>query len=64
MILMSYSDKLYLVASRGRYVASIQMISRDKLKHQVGQQFLSCDTFILSRDMTFMSRDGQIIPLL
>ena len=69
MILMSYPRKSYSVASKGGYVASIQMMSRDRLKHQVrGQflsrdklkhqvrgQFLSRDKFILSRDVTFMS---------
>ena len=30
------------------------MMSRDKLKHQVREQFLSCDKFILSRDIIFM----------
>ena len=35
MILTSYSDKSYLVARWGGYVASIQMTSLDKLKNQV-----------------------------
>ena len=48
MVLTSYLDKSYFVASKGGYVASIQMMSRDKLKHQVRGQ-------ILSRDITFMS---------
>ena len=30
-------------------------MSRDKLKHQVREQFLSSDKFILSREITFMS---------
>ena len=30
-------------------------MSRDKLKHQVRQQFLSPEKFILSHDKTFMS---------
>ena len=55
MILMPYSDMSYLVASSDGYDASIQMLSRDKLKHQVSQQFLLRDTFTLSCDITFMS---------
>ena len=39
MVLTSYLDKSYFVASNGGYVASIQMMSRDKLKHQVRGQF-------------------------
>ena len=46
MILTPYLNKSYFVASRGGYVESIQMMSRDMLKHQVRQQFLSCDKFI------------------
>ena len=34
LILMSYLDKSYLAASWGGYVTSIQMLSRDKLKHK------------------------------
>ena len=41
MIMTSYSNTSYFVASWGGYLASIQMMSRDKLKHQVSQQFLS-----------------------
>ena len=37
------------------HVASIHRMSFDKLKHQVRGQFLSCEEFILSRDITFMS---------
>ena len=48
MILTSYLDKLYLVESSDEYVASIQMLSHDKLKHHVSQSFLS-------HGMTFMS---------
>ena len=50
MILTSDSDKLYLVAS-------VQMMSGNKLKHEVSQQY------ILSCDMTFMSCGGYIIQL-
>ena len=43
MILTSYLDKSYFVASRGGccmgYVASIQTMLCDKLKHQVGHEF-------------------------
>ena len=35
MVLTSYLDKSYFVASQGGYVASIQMMSCDKFKHQV-----------------------------
>ena len=49
MILTSYSRKSY-------FLASIQMLLCDKFKHQVRGQFLSRDKFILSRDITFMSR--------
>ena len=31
------------------------IMSRDKLKHQVSEQFLSCDQFTLSRGITFRS---------
>ena len=41
MSLTSYLDKSYFVASRGGYVANIQAMLRDKLKHQVRQHFLS-----------------------
>ena len=42
MVLTSYLDKPYFVACLGGYVASIQMMSHNKLKHQVrGQFFLS-----------------------
>ena len=61
MILTSHSDTSYLVASRGGYVASIEMMSREKLKHKVSQQFLSGGKLILSRDMTFLSRGGYIV---
>ena len=54
MVLTSYLDKSYFVASWGGYVASIQMMSRDKLKHQIRRQFLSHDKFILYRDIAFM----------
>ena len=73
-ILTSYSDKSYFVASRGGYVASIQMMSRDKLKHQVSQQILQRDKLkhqvsqqilqrdnFLSCDITFMS--SREVPL-
>ena len=49
MVLTLSLDKSFLVASWGRYVASIQRLQRDKLKYQVSQQ-------VLSHDMTFMSR--------
>ena len=55
MILTSYLDKSYFAASLGGYVASFQMMSRDKLKHQVKVQFLWRLKFILSRDVTSMS---------
>ena len=55
MILTSYLDKSYFVASKGGYVASIEMMSRDKLKHQVRGKFLWLDKFLLSHDITFMS---------
>ena len=55
MSLTPYLDKPYFVASKREYVASIQMMSGDKLKHQVRGHFLSCDKFILSRDITLMS---------
>ena len=54
MVLTSYLDKPYFVASLGRYVASIQLMSRNKLKDQVKGQFLSRDKFILLHDITFM----------
>ena len=56
MVLTSYSIKSYLVTSSGENVAGTQMMSRNKLEHKVSQQFLSYDKFVLSRDMTFMSR--------
>ena len=48
MVLTSNLEKSY-------FVASIQMMLCDKLKHQVRGQFLSRNKFILSRDITFMS---------
>ena len=47
MVFPLYSDKSY-------FVGSIQMMLRDKLKHQVRGQFLSRDKFILSHDVTSM----------
>ena len=38
MILTSYSDMSYFVASSDEYDASIQMMSSEKLKLQVGQK--------------------------
>ena len=55
MILMSYSKKSYFVASLDGYVASIRIMSRDKLYHQVGGQVLSRDKFILLYNIIFMS---------
>ena len=40
------------------------MMSRDKLKYKVSQQFLPRDKFILSHDMTLLSRGGYVIPWL
>ena len=48
MILTSYLDKSYFVASYGGFVASIQMISCNKFKHQVKGQFLSRDITVMS----------------
>ena len=56
MILTSYSDKSYHVATSGGSVVGVQKISRDKLKHEVGQHLLWHNKFILSYDMTFMLR--------
>ena len=47
IILTSYLDKSYLVASWGGYVASIQLMRPDNLKHEVKQQFLSRGGFII-----------------
>ena len=41
--LTSYLDKSYFVANKGLYVASLQMMLRDKLKQQVKGQVLSHD---------------------
>ena len=49
IILTSYWDKSYFVASYGGYVASKQMMSRDKLKHQVRGQFFR------ATNLSFMS---------
>ena len=54
MVLTAYLDKSHFVASYGGYVTSSQVMSHDKLKHQVIEQFLSHDKFILLRDITFM----------
>ena len=43
MILTSYSDESYFVPSGEEYVARIQIMLRNKLKHQVSQQFLLHD---------------------
>ena len=37
MVLTSYLDKSYFVARKGKYVASIQMMSRDTLGQVTGQ---------------------------
>ena len=58
MILTSYSDKSYLVASLDRYVVSISITSRDRLKRQMRQKFLLRDKFVLLRNMSFMLRWG------
>ena len=47
MILTSYWDTSYFV---GRFVVSIQMMSRDKLQNQVRQQFFLRKATVLSRD--------------
>ena len=60
MSLTSYLDKSYLVASRGAYVASIQMMSRDKLKHPLSQQFLSHD-MISRRVKVTLHHDCKLI---
>ena len=60
MIVTSYTDKSYLIARWGGYVASIQMMSHDKLKHQVSEQYLSRDKFILSQDISLMSRSKVV----
>ena len=52
MILTLYLDESYFVATQGGYVAIIQVMSCDKLKHE-SKRTNSC---ILSRDITFMSR--------
>ena len=61
MILTSYSEKSYLAASWGGYVASIQIMSRDKLKHSKSSIFVVRQIY-LSRNMTFLSRGGYIVP--
>ena len=48
MILTSYSGNSYFVASLGEYVASIQMISQDKLKFQVRQEILSHRIYLVA----------------
>ena len=48
MILTSYSAESYFVTSLSGYVASFQMMSRDKWKHGARGQ-------IFSRDILFMS---------
>ena len=53
--LTSYLVESYFLASQGGYIASSQMMSHDKLKHQVKGQFLSGDKFFLSHDITFIS---------
>ena len=52
MILTLYLDKSHHVASWGGYVASTQVMSRVKLKHQASQQLLSHGKFIFSRDVS------------
>ena len=58
MVLTSYLDKSYFVASEGGYVASIQTMSHDKLKHQVRGKFLRREKFTLLCDVTFMSHQS------
>ena len=69
MILTSYLDKSYFVASRGGclmgYVASIQTMLCDKLKHQVGHEFFSSSRFVfILCDKTSCCIAGYVIPWL
>ena len=48
MVLTPYLDKSYFAASQGEYVASIQMMSHNKLKHHVRGQFLLSDKISLA----------------
>ena len=59
MILTSYSDKPYLVASWGRHVARTQIMSHGKLKHQISKQFLWRD-FYVALEGTFPGRGGAL----
>ena len=61
MILTSYLDESYFVTSWGGYVRSIQMMLRDKLKHQVRGQLLSRDiTFVLHRWLRYTMTARQV----
>ena len=42
--------------AEGGYVGSIQMLSRDKLKYHLNQQFCHATNLFLSCDITFTSR--------
>ena len=52
MILTSCSHKSYLVACLDGYVPSIQMMSRDKLKHQVRQHFCGTKSILVAYEVT------------
>ena len=61
MVSTSYLGKSYFVASYGGYVASIQMMSRDKLKQQLRGQFLSSDiTFMSHRWLCYTMTAKQV----
>ena len=56
MIFTSYSNKSYFVCRKLRWICHKHSnMSHDKLKHQIKQQFLTCDKVILQCDINLMS---------
>ena len=49
MVLTSYLDKSYFIARKGKYVASIQVMSHDTLRQVTGQFLLSKNTISMSQ---------------
>ena len=64
MILTSYSEKSYLVANSGGYIACIQVMSGNKLKHQVSQQFFVVSQIYFVARHNYYSHGGHIMLLL
>ena len=62
MVLTSYLGKSYFVVSSGGYVASIQVMSRDKLKHQVDDNFCRATNVSCQATQLSCRIGGYVIP--